>query len=141
MKSFSTFSFHSYSFNPQTLTASFTYRFDEEYFTETINYATPIRQPKADLDEATINKLLQHIHIAVGISYYKLSPTTEILTPDRRTQEMLNFRKKFYLNGLGELLFVNGLSPKHVANFATSPCATTHLPSASPLTGGQTFLP
>jgi hypothetical protein len=30
---------------------------------------------------------------------------------------MLEFWKKFYLNGLGEFMVVNGLSPKEVAKF------------------------
>jgi hypothetical protein len=70
-----------------------------------------------NLDETTIHNLLRHIHIAIGISYYKLSPTAEILVPDRRTFEMLDFRKTFYLNGLGEFMVVNGLSPSEVARF------------------------
>jgi hypothetical protein len=44
MKSFSTFSFHSYSFDRETLIATFTYQFDEELFTETINFSTPVKK-------------------------------------------------------------------------------------------------
>jgi hypothetical protein len=65
MNSFSTFSFHSFSFDHETLIATFTYQFDEELFTETINFSTPIKKVKSDLDEATLNNILRHIHIAV----------------------------------------------------------------------------
>ncbi|MDR2415503.1 MAG: hypothetical protein LBD75_02590 [Candidatus Peribacteria bacterium] len=34
---------------------------------------------------------------------------------------MLQFRKAFYLNGLGEFMVVNGLSPQKVARFVSSP--------------------
>ncbi|MDR2541578.1 MAG: hypothetical protein LBD11_07685 [Candidatus Peribacteria bacterium] len=101
-----------------SLQASFTYRFDEEFFTETVNFATPIKEGKADLDDTIIDTFLKHIHIAIGISYYKLFPKAEIIVPDWRDEEMLNFWKKFYLNGLGEFMVVNGLSPKEVARFA-----------------------
>jgi hypothetical protein len=118
MLSFSSFSFHSYHFNYETLTASFTYTFDEELFTETIHYATPVKKIRPDVDKHIVDTILKHIHIAVGISYYKLSPKAIIQIPNRRTDEMLTFRKKFYLNGLGEFMVVNGLSPKEVAPFS-----------------------
>ncbi|MDR0860854.1 MAG: hypothetical protein LBO09_08010 [Candidatus Peribacteria bacterium] len=115
-----TFSFHSYTFDRKTLKASFTYRFDEEFFVETVDFATPVKEVKADLDEAIIDNLLKHIHIAIGISYYKLSPKAEIMVPDWRDDEMLAFWRTFYLNGLGEFMVVNGLSPKEVARFKLS---------------------
>ncbi|MDR0608367.1 MAG: hypothetical protein LBG52_08810 [Candidatus Peribacteria bacterium] len=119
MKSFSTFSFDSYAFDYETLTAKFTYRFDEEFFTETVHFFTPVRAVKTDLNEAVIDELLSHIHIAMGISYYKLSPTAKIQVPEWRTAEMLNFWHMFYLQGLGEFMVVNGLHPQNVARFIT----------------------
>ncbi|MDR0651141.1 MAG: hypothetical protein LBG59_07280 [Candidatus Peribacteria bacterium] len=117
MRSFSTFSFHSVSFDPQTLIATFTYQFDEELFTETINFSTSVRKIRPNLDDTVIHTILKHLHIAVGISYYKLSPTADILVPDWRTSELLQFRKTFYLNGLGEFMVVNGLSPNEICHF------------------------
>ncbi|GHV21585.1 hypothetical protein FACS1894176_06590 [Bacteroidia bacterium] len=137
MKSFSKFCFHSYAFDKKILKASFTYRFDEEFFTETVDFATPVKEVKADLDDTLIDTILKHIHIAIGISYYKLSPKAEILVPEWRDEEMLNFWKKFYLNGLGEFMVVNGLSPKEVARFKP-PSVPQNFGTPSPLSGGNT---
>ncbi|MDR2415502.1 MAG: hypothetical protein LBD75_02585 [Candidatus Peribacteria bacterium] len=65
MRSFSTFSFHSFSFDPQTLIVTFTYQFDEELFTETVNFSTSARKIRPDLNETIINNILKHIHIAI----------------------------------------------------------------------------
>ena len=136
MNSFSTFSFHSFSFDYKHLQAKFTYAFDDQLFTEMINFSTPVKKIRLNIDETIINNILKHIHIAVWISYYKLSPTAEILVPDRRTAKMLTFRKKFYLNGLGELMFVNGLSPSCCASF--SPANNPSVPAGHlPWQGGK----
>ncbi|MDR2190771.1 MAG: hypothetical protein LBP53_06430 [Candidatus Peribacteria bacterium] len=130
MRTFSTFSFHSFSFDQQTLIATFTYQADELFFTETVNFSTTVKKIRTSIDETILHTLLQHIHIALGISYYKLSPTAKILVPDRRTPEMLHFWKSFYLNGLGEFMVVNGLSPKDICQFSNSPLNGTPAPVA-----------
>ncbi|MDR3169183.1 MAG: hypothetical protein LBU27_05510 [Candidatus Peribacteria bacterium] len=128
MKSFSTFSFYSYAFDYEKLVATFSYRFDEEVFTETVHFSTPVRAMRMDIDEAVIDELLKHIHIAVGISYYKLSPTAKVQVPEWRTEEMLKFWQMFYVQGLGEFMVVNGLSPTEVAKFAVEPLEKSPLP-------------
>jgi hypothetical protein len=119
MKAFQTFYFTGYDFDPKTLKASFFYSFDKEIdFTETIDFSSQELIPIKDIDPQIITTLLFHLSLAVGISYYKLFPTKELivehgqLTPDQQ-----QFRKKFYTQGLGEFFFTNKISPHGLINF------------------------
>lgn len=119
MKAFQTFYFSGYDFDPQTLKASFFYSFDKEVnFTETIDFSSQELTPISHRDPKIIDTLLFHLSLAVGISYYKLFPTKELimehgqLTPDQQ-----QFRKNFYTQGLGEFFFTNKISPHGLINF------------------------
>ena len=80
MKTFETFYFSSYSFDPRSLKASFSYSFDHEVnFTETIDFACPEFTPTSTIDPEIMNTLLFHLSLAVGIIYYKLYPTKNLV--------------------------------------------------------------
>jgi hypothetical protein len=80
MKTFQTFVIKSHMRNPETLQASFSFSFDNEVdFTETINFTCKEFTPIKNADPAIISNLLFHLSLAIGISYYKLCPTKEIL--------------------------------------------------------------
>lgn len=119
MKIFKTFFFDGYSFDPETLKASFFYSFDHEIaFTETIDFSCPGFVPIQTLDPQVIDTLLFHMSLAVGISYYKLCPTSDlVIEKGSLNEDQQNFWHIFYTQGLGEFFFKNGLSPKRDLNF------------------------
>ena len=119
MKQFRTFYFTQYSFHPTTLRASFSYSFDHEVdFTEVIDFTSSELKAINTIDTEIINTLLFHLSLAIGISYYKLYPTenliveTGILDDDQQ-----KFWKNFYTQGLGEFFYTNTLSPHGLINF------------------------
>lgn len=119
MKAFQTFYFGWYSFDPTTLKASFSYSFDHEVdFVETIDFACPEFTPIAHIDTEVMNTLLFHTSLAVGISYYKLYPTSDlVIEHGLLNQDQQHFWNIFYTQGLGEFFFTNNLSPKKLLNF------------------------
>jgi nitrate reductase gamma subunit len=77
VKEFNTFYFESFSFDTKTLQATFCYSFDEEeFFEEEIDFNNGSSHL---LDENAMSTFLFQIHIALGISYYKLFPTSELI--------------------------------------------------------------
>ena len=122
MRKFNTFFFESFSFDPDTLIASFEYSFDGEVkFTEQIGFASTKFTPKADIDPEIMNNLLFHLSLAIGISYYKLYPTESLVVKSwYLNEDQITFWQTFYLNGLGEFFFRNKLSPKAFAHFVNS---------------------
>ncbi len=119
MKAFQTFYFTWYTFNPKTLKASFFYSFDHDVdFTETIDFSCPGFTPINDLDEEILNTLLFHLSLALGISYYKLYPTENlVIESGSLNQDQQDFWKIFYTQWLGEFFFRNNLSPRGRINF------------------------
>ena len=105
MKAFSQFCISSFEREQETLTASFHYTFDDrEDFTETINFS-PLKDknlfPIIRTEKNQIFHLLSQIHIALGVSYYKLFPTKDILVQTSFLNEaQKNFWQEFYLKGL-----------------------------------------
>jgi len=128
MKAFQTFYFTWYSFDQQTFKASFSYSFDHEVkFTEVIDFACPGFTPITSIDTEIMNTLLFHLSLAVGISYYKLYPTKELIIETGKldtTQQA--FWKTFYLQWLGEFFFRNNISPTGLLNFVNG---TTNTPN------------
>ena len=124
MRPFSTFNISRFEWNPNTYEAKFHYSFDEsESFTEVINFS-PLKEksefPIVKNDENELKQLLAHLHLALGVSYYKLFPTKEILvhTLDL-TQEQKRFWNNFYIKGLGEFFYRNQINPEWLAEFAS----------------------
>lgn len=119
MKTFETFYFTGYSFDPEVLRASFSYSFDHETdFTEIIDFACPELKIIDTIDPEIMNTLLFHLSLAIGISYYKLYPTKDLVVETGTLNEdQQQFWKTFYTQGLGEFFFTNTLSPKDFITF------------------------
>ena len=113
MQKFKTFYFESFSFNREKLEAQFTYSFDgEEFFDEIIYFESDKFKLRSDFDDNVINNLLFHLHIALGISYYKLYPTKDLVVKSGILDEkQIIFWEKFYKNGLWEFLYKNNILP------------------------------
>jgi len=113
MQTFQNFYFKSYDFDREKLIASFHYSFDDiENFTETIDFSSDDFSVKQDISHDFIDELLFHTSIALGISYYKLFPTKNLIVESGYLSEtQINFWKKFYKNGLWEFLYQNKIDP------------------------------
>ena len=105
-----------------TLKATFQYSFDhEEYFIEVIDFACEGFMVRKDLDVEVIENLLFHASIALGISYYKLCPSAQIIvTTGKLDAPQKTFWKKFYLQWLGEYLYTNHILPEWIGEFEST---------------------
>ncbi len=122
MKQYNNFYFEDFSFDTQTLLATFRYSFDEElFFEEKICFFDESFYIRKDLKLEIINNILFHIHIALWISYYKFYPTKKLIIKTGKLDDsQINFWKKFYLNWLGEFFYRNQINPNWLLNFDSS---------------------
>ena len=125
MKPFNQFIISNYSWDPESLTASFCYSFDnEENFVEKIDFR-PLKNkenfPIIRNNEEEISQILAHLHIALWVSYYKLFPTKEIIVKSSYlTENQKSFWNTFYLKWLWEFFYRNQLDPRGLANFLST---------------------
>ncbi|MDD2916264.1 MAG: hypothetical protein PHH70_00260, partial [Candidatus Gracilibacteria bacterium] len=119
MTPFTVFYFEGTSFDPTTLEARFRYSFDHlVYFEERIDFSAPGFAVRKDIDPVVLANLLFHCSIAFGISYYKLYPTKRLVVSSGKIDDFqAAFWKKFYLQGLGEFLYKNQISPEGLFDF------------------------
>ncbi|MCD5385191.1 hypothetical protein LRZ95_00820 [Candidatus Gracilibacteria bacterium] len=119
MKKFSKFYFKSFKFDKNSLLAKFNYSFDNDvFFTEIIDFSSNLFVTRDNIDSKITNNILFHLHIALGISYYKAFPTNDLIVESGILDDyQIGFWKKFYSNGLGEFLYTNKISPNGLFNF------------------------
>jgi hypothetical protein len=66
MKNFNNFYFETYSFDKNTLKATFRYSFDEEeFFEEVLDFKSNKFFPRKDLNDEIIQNILFHVHLAL----------------------------------------------------------------------------
>lgn len=122
MREFSKFTFESFSFNKQSLRASFYYSFDNwnEIFEEIIDFSSDkfILDKSQVNNKIVLNNFLFNLHIALGISYYKLFPTKilEVKSWYLDDKQIL-FWEKFYKNWLWEFFIKNDIDFSELINF------------------------
>lgn len=135
MKPFSRFIISHFEWDKNTLEAKFHYAFDDqEHFSETINFS-PLKNtsdfPLINQDSAAIHQLLSHLHIALGVSYYKLYPTAEIIVETIPLSDaMKDFWHDFYIKGLGEFFYRNQINPTGLAQFLSTENKQENIDSA-----------
>ena len=78
-------------------------------FTETILLP---KTPTAMIPKELLEKLLQSLHIILGISYYKFYCPTKIKLPYILSKPEADFWNTVYKKGLGEFFYKNNLAPK-----------------------------
>jgi len=122
MKNFEKFYFKWFDFDNVKLKANFYYSFDNKVdFTETIDFSCDGFEIRKNLNDEILDNLLFYMSIALGISYYKLYPTTDLILESWKLDEFqMQFFKKMYTNWLSEFLFRNQISPKWLLNFVNS---------------------
>jgi hypothetical protein len=95
-------------------TAQFNYeivRGDKRYdLRETLKFPVPLADPK-------LSPCLRALHLALGISYYKIFASREITQPYFMDVAEAEFWNTCFEKGLGEYLYVNDLTPEAVAKF------------------------
>jgi len=118
MEKFNTFYFEKFEFDNISLKARFFYSFDKKQnFVEEIDFSSDFKVRKK-LEKNIIDNILFSIHLALGISYYKLFPTKDlIIESGKLTNNQIKFWKKFYKNWLWEFLYTNKINPKWLFNF------------------------
>lgn len=125
------FEFLERTFDPQAGEAVFTYRVhfngtEPLTFTDTIAIADTERAKK--LPEAFVSRMLEDLHLVLGVSYYKLFCPPKLEGYPALTQRQADFWNTLYLKGLGEFLYRNNLPPSKIAQF-TAHTEVQHTPS------------
>ena len=118
-----TFEFTSYNFEPLKKRVIFNYKTEFNVGEPLIFKETIILPEIPDLKkipQEIIQKLLQSIHIILGISYYKLYCATNVKLPYNLSKGESDFWNKIYKNGLGEFFYKNNLDPKISPSFPFS---------------------
>src|SRR3989344_8502698 len=126
------FEFTSYLYEPAKKRVVFNYQThfgnkDAVSWTETI--ILPLA-PKAQIPK----KLLESLHLILGISYYKFYCPPNVKIPYQLSKKEADFWNAVYKKGLGEFFYKNNLDPNILPKFrATSKLAANNLPE----TGSQ----
>lgn len=108
------FEFTSYEFEPEKRRVFFNYKTEFKgkkpfFFTETVILP---KIPDKLLPKELTAKLLEGLHIILGISYYKLYCATNVRLNYRLTEKEADFWTIVYRKGLGEFFYKNKLDPK-----------------------------
>ncbi|MCD5380842.1 hypothetical protein LR004_02845, partial [Candidatus Gracilibacteria bacterium] len=109
------------------LEAKFYYSFDNgaEIFEELIDFSCEGFEVDQNLlvsgDDTILDNFLFQMHLALGISYYKLFPTKTLeIKSGYLDDDQIIFWEKFYRNGLGEFFITNEINPNGLLNFINS---------------------
>lgn len=131
------FRFISWNFNQVTATASFSYGFDaDERFVEELAFtglagADTLFEPEK---QNALELCLRHLHLMLGISYYKAAVPPEIIIEtgdiDEETARLFD---EVYVKGLGEFAYRNGLDLRGRVRFPFASTAPAN-PSSIALT-------
>lgn len=111
----SSFVYDNYTLQNNRTRVDFTYTTHQngESFTFTETYI--FEKPLPECLET--HRLLRMLHLASGISYYKLFFNTDIEHPYAMSTKESSFWNTVFTNGLGEFMYVNNLSADTMATF------------------------
>lgn len=109
-KRYETFFFEGYTFDAETMTASFMYSFDgERKFTETISFGATQSVVREDI----VERCLELAMFVAGTSYYKCFPVKRAEYRGKKiTKLQASFINKVYRDGLSQFIFQNHLDPE-----------------------------
>jgi UDP-N-acetylmuramoylalanine-D-glutamate ligase len=109
------FEFISYIFEPDKKRILFNYKTvfsggSSLFFTETI--LLPSILNLSHVPPQLLKKLLESLHVMLGISYYKFYCATKVALPYALSKQEADFWNTVYKKGLGEFFYQNHLDPK-----------------------------
>ncbi|MEV0605381.1 hypothetical protein AB0I61_03280 [Polymorphospora rubra] len=106
------FTFPSYSFDPDSGVASFDYALDGPdggvRFTETVTFPLPERPPAAET-MLTFHRVLELLHLVAGVSYYKAAAPPSLAAPAPLGTAATALVQAVYTRGLAEYAYRNEL--------------------------------
>lgn len=120
MSRYAEFVFRDYSFDHDARALTLHYGYDEALtFTETYQFEFDF----AEYNDEALDRALQHLFFAAGVSYYKLYVAPHIrIDAGQIDQELAEFLSQTYERGLGEFFYTNRLDPRTAVDFpVTSP--------------------
>lgn len=109
------FIFKSYSFDPQSATASFEYGFEGgREFTETIQFGGG----EVENNQDVLDKALFLAFILIGTSYYKTFPSVHVQLERPLDEWQASFFTSVYQEGLSQFAYENELTRANLAHFS-----------------------
>lgn len=106
------FTFPSYSFDPDGGVASFDYALDGPgglvRFTETVTFPVPEQASTAET-MATFHRVLELLHLVAGVSYYKAAAPPSLVAPAPLGAGAVALVEAVYTKGLAEYAYRNDL--------------------------------
>jgi len=124
-----TFTYDSYRLSTDKQNVEFTYTLSHQG--ESFNFTEKLRLPVPCADSYEVEQILRSLHLALGISYYKLFLPGQIIHPYKMDEEEANFWNDVWKNGLGEFLYVNKLPADRLAKFTPQDGKQTEAPTNS----------
>lgn len=84
---------------------------------QTFEFTETLRFPELLIDTPSQQRSLRALHLALGVSYYKIFTPPSIEQPYQMGEPEAAFWNDVWRNGLGEFLYLNKLSPEILAKF------------------------
>ncbi len=121
MEKATVFEFVSYTFEPKKKRIFFNYR---QHFKggEALSFQESVLLPTvpnlAKVDKALLQKLLESLHLILGVSYFKYYCAPKVSHPYQLSLIEANFWNTIYREGLGEFYYRNKLDPQKSPKFS-----------------------
>ncbi len=113
------FRYQTFDLSDDRHTATFSYRL--EHAGQSYDFTEVIEFPVALASGPEQQACLRALHIALGVSYYKIFVPQRIEHPYEMSAAEADFWNDVWQHGLGEFLYVNKLSATDLAQFAAQP--------------------
>lgn len=110
------FTYSSFAVSDDRLSVALSYELDHNAATHTLTEVFSFETALPDVYET--NQLLRALHLACGVSYYKIFMPATISHPYLMDEAEATFWNDVYRGGLGEFLYVNKLDPAGLAKFS-----------------------
>jgi len=114
MKQTQEFIFDSFKIQTDRKTINFRYKVGKLVFDEKIILP---REIPTSVSQDLLNRVLQSLHLMLGISYFKMFCPKKIIIPYSLTKEQANFWNNVYTKGLGEFFYRNQIDFRSLINF------------------------
>lgn len=108
------FEFVSYQIHSDNKSIDFRFKSEGQEFVEIISLPQVI---PSTVNQDLLKRVLENLHLILGISYYKSKLLKTIKIPYELSREQASFWNRVYTKGLGELFFRNNLDFRGLINF------------------------